>query len=275
MSQPEVFSLPLSDLEPFLDRKRYSAFAVSQLQLSSLLSEILSKANDFVPSEAGSILMDRPEERGETPDEVMLYFVAAFGPSGSSMLGESIAADTTDGHRTAVHLGMPVKEIDISPVLEAFVSAGELDSSNVLNLANVKARLRMTMEYAHSGNRLVAGTANLSETKTGYWTKWGDGAADFLPIADLWKDEIGELAEYLELPEWILTRVPSAGLWINQRDEDEMGVTYNEIKKYFTLGSDSVSAAAAQRIARLHTSSAHKRKPIPYYHARGWLDERQ
>jgi diguanylate cyclase (GGDEF)-like protein len=94
MSQPEVFSLPLSDLEPFLDRKRYSAFAVSQLQLSSLLSEILSKANDFVPSEAGSILMDRPEERGETPDEVMLYFVAAFGPSGSAMLGESIAADT-------------------------------------------------------------------------------------------------------------------------------------------------------------------------------------
>ena len=188
---------------------------------------------------------------------------------------ESNAADTTDGHRTAIHLGMPVKEIDISPILEAFVSAGELDTSNVLNLANVKARLRMTMEYAHSGNRLVAGTGNLSETKTGYWTKWGDGAADFLPIADLWKDEVGELAEYLELPEWILTRVPSAGLWIDQSDEDEMGVTYTEIKKYFTLGSDSVSAAAAQRIARLHTSSAHKRKPIPYYHARGWLDERQ
>ncbi len=94
MSQPEVFSLPLGDLEPFLDRKRYSVFAMSQLQLSSLLSEILSKANDFVPSEAGSILMDRPEERGETPDEVMLYFVSAFGPYGSALLGKSLRADS-------------------------------------------------------------------------------------------------------------------------------------------------------------------------------------
>ena len=94
MSQPEVFSLPLGDLEPFLDRKRYSAFAMSQLQLSSFLAEILRKANDFVPSEAGSILMDEPVERAETPDEVMLYFVAAFGPSGSAMLGKSISADT-------------------------------------------------------------------------------------------------------------------------------------------------------------------------------------
>ncbi len=186
---------------------------------------------------------------------------------------ESIEADTRDGHRTAEHLGITVKEIDISPIFHVFVTAASLDTSDVLNLANVKARLRMTMEYAHSGNRLVAGTGNLSETKTGYWTKWGDGAADFLPIADLWKDEVGELARYLELPEWMVVRVPSAGLWVDQSDEDEMGVTYNEIKRYFTQGSDSVSAGAAERIARLNSSSAHKREPIPYYHARGWLDE--
>ncbi len=186
---------------------------------------------------------------------------------------ESIQADTTDGLRTAEHLGIPVKQIDISPVLTAFVAAGHLDSSNLLNLANVKARLRMTMEYAYSKNRLVAGTGNYSETKTGYWTKWGDGAADFLPIADLWKDEVGELARYLELPEWIVQRVPSAGLWENQSDENEMGVTYKEIKEFFTLGAGSVSAEAAKRIASLHASSAHKREAIPFYHARGWLDE--
>ena len=95
---------------------------------------------------------------------------------------ESIPEDTQDGHRTALHLGIPVKEIDLSPVLTAFAVAGKLDTSNVLNLANVKARLRMTMEYAHSANRLVCGTGNLSEAMTGYWTKWGDGAADLLPI---------------------------------------------------------------------------------------------
>lgn len=202
----------------------------------------------------------------------------AVGPEnvlGLVMPCESIEADTKDGHRTAVHLGIMVKEIDISQVLHAFVSAGKLDTSNLLNLANVKARLRMTMEYAHSTNRLVAGTGNLSETKTGYWTKWGDGAADFLPIADLWKDEVGELAGYLELPGWMVDRVPSAGLWINQSDEDEMGVTYREIKKYFTQGPDSVPVEAAERIAKLHASSAHKRESIPFFHARGWIDERQ
>ena len=93
MGAPDVHSLPLGDLEPFLDRKRYSAFAMSQLQLPSFLSEILRKANDFVPSESGSILMDRPIERGETPSEILLYFVAAFGPSGSALLGKSLRAD--------------------------------------------------------------------------------------------------------------------------------------------------------------------------------------
>jgi diguanylate cyclase (GGDEF)-like protein len=93
MGQPEVYSLPPDDLEPFLDRRRYSAFAVSQLQLPFFLGEILSKANDFVPSSAGSILMDRPGERGETPADTSLFFVAAFGPSASELLGKSLGAD--------------------------------------------------------------------------------------------------------------------------------------------------------------------------------------
>jgi NAD+ synthase len=188
---------------------------------------------------------------------------------------DSIAEDTRDGHRTADHLGIEVKETDLTGVLEAFAAAGKLDSTDTINLANVKARLRMTMSYAHSANRLVAGTGNLSETVTGYWTKWGDGAADFLPIAELWKDEVRELAQYLELPRWMVDRVPSAGLWVNQSDEDEMGVTYDEIKKYFTAGAESVSSASARRIAGLHSSSVHKRESIPVFHARGWLDERQ
>ena len=93
MGPPEVYSLPLGDLEPFLDRKRYSAFSMSQLQLPSFLGEILRKANDFVPSTAGSILMDRPIDRGETPQDIMLYFVAAFGPSGTSLIGKNVPAD--------------------------------------------------------------------------------------------------------------------------------------------------------------------------------------
>jgi diguanylate cyclase (GGDEF)-like protein len=92
-SDLEVFSLPLDDLEPFLDRRRYAAFPMSQLHVETFLGEILSKANDFVPSMAGSILMDRPSNRGATPAETQLYFVAAFGPSGQELLGQSLQAD--------------------------------------------------------------------------------------------------------------------------------------------------------------------------------------
>lgn len=184
----------------------------------------------------------------------------------------STESDTRDGHRIAGFLGIEAREIDLSSVLEAFLTAGGLSREDILNVANVKARLRMTMEYAHSGGRLVAGTGNLSEVVTGYWTKWGDGAADFLPLAELWKDEVVKLAGSMDLPEWILRRVPSAGLWEGQSDESEMGVTYEEIKKYHTQGIKSVSEGAAARIAGLHSSSAHKREPIPFFHARGLLD---
>lgn len=186
----------------------------------------------------------------------------------------SIPEDTSDGFRIAKFLSIPVKEIDLSSTLDTFVTAGSIDKADVLNVANVKARLRMTMCYAYSSGKLVAGTGNYSETKTGYWTKWGDGAADFLPIADLWKNEVNELAKYLELPDWMVERVPSAGLWLNQSDEDEMGVSYKEIRKYFEEGEDSVSQRASIRIAQLYAFSEHKRKPIPFCSIRGWLDER-
>jgi len=93
MQSPRVYSLPIEDLEPFLDRRRYSAFAVSQLAVTSFLGEILSKANDFVPSSSGSILMDRPFDRGTTPADTSLYFVATFGSSAQSILGRHLRAD--------------------------------------------------------------------------------------------------------------------------------------------------------------------------------------
>jgi diguanylate cyclase (GGDEF)-like protein len=93
MQAPRVYSLPIEDLEPFLDRRRYSAFAVSQLAVTSFLGEILSKANDFVPSSSGSILMDRPFERGETAADTLLYFVATFGSSARNILGRHLRAD--------------------------------------------------------------------------------------------------------------------------------------------------------------------------------------
>ena len=92
MGSPEVYSLPQDDLEPFLDRRRYAAFPLVQLHVESFLSEVLSKANDFVPSDAGSILMDRPFDRGPTPEKTRLHFVATFGSTARELLGVSLDA---------------------------------------------------------------------------------------------------------------------------------------------------------------------------------------
>jgi NAD+ synthase len=95
-------------------------------------------------------------------------------------------------------------------------------------LGNIAARVRMTLLYtlARERGRRVLGTGNKSEILLGYYTKYGDGGVDLLPIGDLYKTEVRELAERLELPEAIRRRVPSAGLWEGQTDEGELGLPY-------------------------------------------------
>lgn len=92
MAAPEVHSLPVEELGPFLDRQRYAAFAPVRLEVDAFLREILIKANDFVPSGAGSILLDRPRQRSDDPGATELSFVATFGPAGPELLGKSLSA---------------------------------------------------------------------------------------------------------------------------------------------------------------------------------------
>ncbi len=181
----------------------------------------------------------------------------------------SMQSDTDDGVRIAVHLGIKYRIIDLSPVLISFTS--ELDNRSVLNMANIKSRLRMTMLYAYSSGRLVLGTSNYSEILVGYWTKWGDGAADLLPIGRLYKDEVCEIAAVLGLPQWVIDRVPSAGLWPGQSDEEEIGVSYQDIKAYFQGGNISLISAA--KIEKMVSSTEHKRNPIVYFNARKWMED--
>lgn len=131
---------------------------------------------------------------------------------------------------------------------------------------NLKARMRMVADYAMANELgyLVAGTDNLSETVAGYFTKYGDGAVDFLPISDLTKREVYEMAVYLGIPEEIMTKPPSADLWAGQTDEQEMGVTYDDIEAYIKgeLPSDD---PRFQIINRLNKASEHKRQlPAAY-----------
>jgi NAD+ synthase len=132
-------------------------------------------------------------------------------------------------------------------------------------LANVKPRLRMTSLYfiANSLNYLIAGTGNRSELSIGYFTKYGDGGVDLLPIGNLVKNAVLALARELNVPTEIIERPPSAGLWLGQTDEAEMGFTYAELEQYLDSGPEAVAPALAMKIERLVRASEHKRRLPP------------
>jgi NAD+ synthase len=134
-------------------------------------------------------------------------------------------------------------------------------------LANVKPRLRMATLYflANQLDYLVVGTGNRSELTIGYFTKYGDGAADLLPLARHVKSDVRAVAKELGVPQPIIDKTPSAGLWIGQTDEGEMGFSYADLEAYLDHGADAVAPAAALRIERLMRASEHKRAlpPMP------------
>jgi NAD+ synthase len=126
--------------------------------------------------------------------------------------------------------------------------------------ANTRARLRMTTLYAVANNYgyMVVGTDNAAEWHTGYFTKYGDGGVDLVPLVHFTKGEVREMARILGVPEEIITKAPSAGLWEGQTDESEMGTTYEMIDKY--LKGEDIPEKDRQIIERLHNRSHHKRQ---------------
>ena len=168
--------------------------------------------------------------------------------------------DAEDGRALAEQFGIETRVVDLTPVREAELKA--LDGVAALNdmaLTNIAPRLRMTTLYAIGAaeNRLVAGTGNRSETYMGYFTKWGDGASDFNPIADLCATEVFDFLRFLNAPSTIVENAPSAGLFEGQTDEAEMGVTYAAIDRYMDGGPVTPEEQAI--IERYHRISEHKR----------------
>ena len=117
--------------------------------------------------------------------------------------------------------------------------------------------------YANRLNYLVVGSSNRCELSIGYFTKYGDGGVDIMPLGNLVKSQVRDLARHLGIPQEIIDKPPSAGLWAGQTDEQEMGLTYEQLDAYFTTGKapDAVRRRIEERIAR----NAHKRTvpPIP------------
>lgn len=156
---------------------------------------------------------------------------------------------------------------DIFPAFEEMQTA--LDDGfrrDRLALGNLKARLRMAALYyeANRSNALVCGTTNRTEFVLGYFTKHGDGAADIEPIADVWKTDVFDLARYLGVPQCIIDKPPSAGLWEGQTDEGEMGMTYAEVDASIKrLGDGVADGGIDARVYRMIHASHHKRTEAP------------
>ncbi len=133
--------------------------------------------------------------------------------------------------------------------------------------ANLKARLRMLTLYyiANQLGYMVAGSGNRSEISTGYFTKYGDGGVDIMPLGNLVKAQVKELAHFLGIPKPVIEKPPSAGLWKGQTDEGEMGFSYAELDRYLLSGE--VSARFREKIESMIAASAHKRSlpPIPRF----------
>jgi NAD+ synthase len=191
----------------------------------------------------------------------------------------SAPQDEEDARLVAGHFKIPFLRVPLEEPFDVLIEAVDTAFDTVPGLrphatddprarvprANVKPRLRMATLYyvANRLNYLVAGTGNRSEITIGYYTKYGDGGVDLLPIGRLVKREVWDLARELGIPSRVIDKAPSAGLWLGQTDEAEMGFTYAELEQFITQGPAAVEEKTAQRIQHLATVSEHKRALPP------------
>jgi len=180
--------------------------------------------------------------------------------------------DETHARLVAQRFDITTETVDLGPVFDLLVSA--LPSGSRLSVANLKPRLRMTVlyYYANGLGYLVIGSGNKSELLTGYFTKYGDGGVDLLPLGGLLKTEVQDLARFLDIPGEVIDKPPSAGLWEGQTDEGEMGISYEELDRAILVlqgrENDSPGDEDLDKVRLKISKSLHKRALIPRYEPR-------
>jgi len=177
--------------------------------------------------------------------------------------------DAEDAKLIASHLQLETITIDLSPTYDSLIAI--LPPADKNTTANLKPRLRMISLYYYASlrNYLVAGTGNKSEITVGYFTKYGDGGSDLLPLGDLLKSQVRDIAKKLDLPEATINKPPSAGLWSGQTDEGELKITYELLDQaVLEITSDRDKKTPPEirsRVEELIKNSEHKRIPIPAF----------
>src|SRR3989338_5532698 len=158
------------------------------------------------------------------------------------------ADDTTYANLVAKTLCIATKTIAINDIARQYKSDSNF-FSDARSLGNLKARIRMTLLYgnAYEQNALVLGTGNKTELAIGYFTKYGDGGVDLLPIGDLYKAQVRQLAREVGVPNQIIDRPPTAGLWEGQTDEEELGISYETLDAILKAMNEQKSLDAFTR----------------------------
>ncbi|MFC1860740.1 NAD(+) synthase [Chloroflexota bacterium] len=175
--------------------------------------------------------------------------------------------DSEHALAVAEKFSIPTRTVVLDTVFDTFLkmlSSGAPDcGTSRLAESNLKARLRMTTLYYHANklHYVVVGSGNRSELSTGYFTKYGDGGVDILPIGNLVKREVRELAGYLGVPQAIIDKPPSAGLWPGQTDEAELGFSYEELDCYLVSGE--ACDEFRERVDAMVAACQHKCQPPP------------
>ncbi len=164
----------------------------------------------------------------------------------------------------ASKFSIPTKTVVLDSVFDTLLKVLPDDSgASQLAKANLKARLRMLTLYcfANQLKYMVVGSSNRSELAIGYFTKYGDGGVDIIPLGNLVKGQVRELASFLGIPQEIIDKPPSAGLWPGQTDEGELGFSYDELDRYLVTGE--ASDEVRRKIESMMAAGDHKRQPPP------------
>ena len=195
------------------------------------------------------------------------------------VLPGTVSADQNMSHAELVaeELEIAYDLVPIGRMVDTVLDGFPEISDDTVAIGNARARMRAVCTYlvANHDDRLVLGTGNRSEAQVGYFTKYGDGAVDCHPIGNLYKVQVRQLARALGVPEAIVEKPPTAGLWAGQTDEEELGLSYDELDPILALHVDGPLSADAtareldvdretvERVRELHAGSAHKRSMPP------------
>jgi NAD+ synthase len=184
----------------------------------------------------------------------------------------------SDAERVASELlDIEYDVIEINPIVDAFREAYPEGQDDKMADGNLMVRTRAVLNYfvANHRNGIVLGTGNKSEALVGYFTKYGDGAVDCHPIANLYKAQVRQLAKHVGVPADLAEKTSSAEMWVGQTDEEEMGLDYptldsilalhveGGVSKSATASAIGVDEAAVERVRELNRQSEHKRHVPP------------